>query len=894
MARKTGLRILVEAAYDGALRRRARSCTGTAILAMLMGAAGWAQSTTTISGRVYDPRTTASALPLPNVLVYATTGAVMPLPAGVQCLKYQNPVDATSYAQTAVDGKFTLKNVPVNTAYTVVIQAGKWRRLFAVPVGATAVTGLNLHMPSNHTQGDIPLIAIATGVVDGLECVLRDMGIADTEFTDDTGSVHPGGRIHLYQGSGAGGEYITPSTPWDTALTGNAATLNGYDMVMFPCQGGPYSQSSSSLANMVGFANAGGRIFTTHYSLVWLDPDPGYNSPFPPVAKWNPDGNFPMPDHGPATVNTSFADGATMAQWLKNVGATIPGTSDQVLIGAAKEDIDGVIPPTQAWLNLNRASQKNPVMQMTFNTPVGAAADAQCGRVFFNEYHVIDQLIQPVAFPSACPTGQAMSAQEEMLEYALFDLSTFVQPVVVPSLTIAFNPSPLMVQQNDTGVLVTVSVANTSSNMQIDGSAVLTVTLPAGVTAAGMTDSSGGWDCTLATLTCSRTRSLGSDTSDAVSLTLAVGAYPPGGLANPTGTITAVVSSPTFSSDVTATDKVIFQQPPPITWATPAPIVYGTPLSGVQLNATSTVAGSFTYTPGAGTVLSAGQHKLTATFAPADTVDYATGLASVTLTVVSAIPQIQVTASANPVFVSNAVTFTANVASQGSTSTGTVTFYDGTTALGTETANEGTAKLTTAALPVGGHALTAVYSGGGNFQPVTSAIFQENIEDFALSVTGGGNPQTVYPGTTAVYLLNIAPLGGATLAEAIDVSVSGLPAGTKASISPATVGANSGATNLTLRVTPASMAALEREEEHDAGAGALGLALGLVLLPWAGSFRRWGRRWLFSAVLLWGAALAIGISSCSTVSNTPHDYTLTVTGVSGNLRHTAMVKLTVE
>ena len=43
--------------------------------------------------------------------------------------------------------------------------------------------------------------------------------------------------IHLYQGSGAGGEYITPSTPMDTALTENRATLNGYDMVMFPCQG---------------------------------------------------------------------------------------------------------------------------------------------------------------------------------------------------------------------------------------------------------------------------------------------------------------------------------------------------------------------------------------------------------------------------------------------------------------------------------------------------------------------------------------------------------------------------------------------------------------------------------------------------------------------------------
>ena len=37
-----------------------------------------------------------------------------------------------------------------------------------------------------------------------------------------------------------------------------------------------------------------------------------------------------------------------------------------------------------------------------------------------------------------------------------------------------------------------------------------------------------------------------------------------------------------------------------ITWATPAPITYGTALSATQLNATANVPGKFTYTPGAG------------------------------------------------------------------------------------------------------------------------------------------------------------------------------------------------------------------------------------------------------------------------------------------------------
>jgi hypothetical protein len=79
---------------------------------------------------------------------------------------------------------------------------------------------------------------------------------------------------------------------------------------------------------------------------------------------------------------------------------------------------------------------------------------------------------------------------------------------------------------------------------------------------------------------------------------------------------------------------------PVVTWDPPAPITYGTPLSAAQLNATSTVAGSFTYTPAAGTVLTAGQQTLTATFTPTDTTDYTTASASVTLTVNKATPVI--------------------------------------------------------------------------------------------------------------------------------------------------------------------------------------------------------------------------------------------------------------
>ena len=68
---------------------------------------------------------------------------------------------------------------------------------------------------------------------------------------------------------------------------------------------------------------------------------------------------------------------------------------------------------------------------------------------------------------------------------------------------------------------------------------------------------------------------------------------------------------------------------PTITWATPAAITYGTALSATQLNASSTVAGTFVYTPAAGAVLTAGPQTLSVTFTPTDSTDYTTATATV-------------------------------------------------------------------------------------------------------------------------------------------------------------------------------------------------------------------------------------------------------------------------
>jgi Flp pilus assembly CpaE family ATPase len=79
---------------------------------------------------------------------------------------------------------------------------------------------------------------------------------------------------------------------------------------------------------------------------------------------------------------------------------------------------------------------------------------------------------------------------------------------------------------------------------------------------------------------------------------------------------------------------------PVITWPAPAPIAYGSALGSAELNARASVPGKFTYSPGAGEMLAAGTHTITAVFTPADTSANTTAQASVSLTVTKAMPAV--------------------------------------------------------------------------------------------------------------------------------------------------------------------------------------------------------------------------------------------------------------
>ena len=99
--------------------------------------------------------------------------------------------------------------------------------------------------------------------------------------------------------------------------------------------------------------------------------------------------------------------------------------------------------------------------------------------------------------------------------------------------------------------------------------------------------------------------------------------------------------TPTDPTHYNATSKTVTMNvskaTPALTWNNPADIIYGTALSAAQLNATANVAGSFVYTPAAGTVLNAGNAQtLTANFTPSDSTNFTTASKQVALNVLKA------------------------------------------------------------------------------------------------------------------------------------------------------------------------------------------------------------------------------------------------------------------
>jgi uncharacterized protein (TIGR03382 family) len=374
--------------------------------------------------------------------------------------------------------------------------------------------------------------------------------------------------------------------------------------------------------------------------------------------------------------------------------------------------------------------------------------------------------------------------------------------------------------------MVTVDITNNSS-VAAQSNLTLVITMPGGLTVTGLTDPTGGWICTIGSpsSTCGRTTPLAAGVSDNVTVTFSIASTTPvgsasitatlsgGGLSNTgqcgrvlyndyhvespakTGTVYFPAECPVQSSltstqkflefslynlsnfiSPSSTDVIVIQGTPVITWATPAPVPYGSALTATQLDATASfdgtaVAGTFAYTPPAGTVMTQlGTNTLSVTFTPTDTTDYLSATGSTTIQVVADTTSVVVTSGTNPSYLGQSVTFSAAVSTNGGTAVGqTVNFFDGLTQIGTGTTNaQGVAIYTTSALIVGNHSITACLVASADFNASCSAALVQLVTliptpplTTTTALTSNANPSFV--GQSVTFTAGVATTGAFTV-----------------------------------------------------------------------------------------------------------------------------------
>jgi hypothetical protein len=183
---------------------------------------------------------------------------------------------------------------------------------------------------------------------------------------------------------------------------------------------------------------------------------------------------------------------------------------------------------------------------------------------------------------------------------------------------------------------------------------------------------------------------------------------------------------------------------PTITWS-PAPISYPTPLGAGQLDATSSVPGTFTYTPAAGTVLLAGFHQLAARFTPTDATNYRAVTRYVGITVHRLATEVTVHLSSPSTYGAENTPIGVNVDAAGASPAGrvslTATPSDGVGATITlctamVSAGAGSCRPTATKLNAGSYTITGTYASTPNLVGSTSAAMPLVVQPEVPTLTG--------------------------------------------------------------------------------------------------------------------------------------------------------------
>ncbi|MGH7434670.1 MAG: hypothetical protein ACRENE_03270 [Polyangiaceae bacterium] len=290
-------------------------------------------------------------------------------------------------------------------------------------------------------------MALLTGGCDDFGCILKGIGIDDTEFS----APHAGGRIDVYQGLGQGGSGAgAVGAALSGGTAGNCTTascplwssrtaLDYYDVIILSCECAEHAETKPSLSMeaMHDWLGEGGKLFATHFQYAWFRNNPAPD--FQTVATWL--GPSPALGSGSYTVDTAHPKGVEYRDWLQDVGLVDAGAT--IGLTTVADSVSILSTAAVRWI-YDPGSSTSDAKAFSFVTPIGGVATdggsgsgkLYCGRSFFTDVHAGGYVAAASTIPSGCPAA-GLSNQQRALEFLFFETSACaqddaVQPALPP------------------------------------------------------------------------------------------------------------------------------------------------------------------------------------------------------------------------------------------------------------------------------------------------------------------------------------------------------------------------------------------------------------------------------------------------------------------------------
>lgn len=367
-----------------------------------------------ISGRVLAPN---GELPLGGVTVYVPSTTVDALPEGSGCFRCGNAFSGVPVARavTTADGRFQIVNAPVGDDVPLVVQTGKWRRTLSLTVNDcedNAADEDTTRLPAKRSEGNLPSIALISGGEDTLECLLRKLGVDDSEFSN----AWDAGRVQLFQAKDGITQLANvPESKLLAAelLWSDPERLGVFDLVLLGSEtdANAMTKPQPSVDVLNGYAADGGRVLMQHFQSYFFA-----HSALASLATFATSSNLPQPTT--VSVDVSSARGQALSAALS--AADPQDTPGELSVTSGKRSVTAVTAPAARLLY-----STTPASVQAFSVDVPTTGDKSgCGRI--TQTDLLTGNGDTIAdFPSGC-TSTGLNAQERALAYLIFDLGACV------------------------------------------------------------------------------------------------------------------------------------------------------------------------------------------------------------------------------------------------------------------------------------------------------------------------------------------------------------------------------------------------------------------------------------------------------------------------------------